>query len=82
MYVFYINSSIVGIGGIEAFRSTDSGNTWEVINDWWAYYDNPEEDLHADIPDIQFILDPNNNEFVFASTDGGLYISYDGLMDE
>ena len=38
--------------------------------------------MHADIPDIQFMLDPDQNEFVFISTDGGLYISYDGVMDE
>ena len=51
------------------------------MNDWWEYYGDPTIYLHADIPDIQFILDPDNNEFVFVSTDGGLYISYDGLNE-
>ena len=77
-----INKNIICIGGIDLYRSLDRGENWSKVNEWWEYYDNPTIYLHADIPDIQFILDPNNNEFVFASTDGGLYISYDGLMDE
>jgi hypothetical protein len=69
-----INSDVVAIGGMEAFRSTNSGNSWEVINDWWAYYDNPVNDLHADIPEIQFFLDEEFNEFALISTDGGIYM--------
>ncbi len=75
-----INNDIVGIGGIEAFRSMDSGTTWEVINDWWAYYDNPESDLHADIPEIRFFLDQDYNEIGLISTDGGIY-SIDADLD-
>ena len=44
--------------------------------------DNPSIYLHADIPDIQFIMDDDGNEFVFVLTDGGLYVSYDGFMNE
>ena len=77
-----INQDVICIGGIDLYRSTNGGNSWATVNDWWEYYGNPTIYLHADIPDIQFILDPNNNEFVFVSTDGGLYISYDGLMNE
>ena len=69
-----INSDIVAIGGMEAFRSTNSGNSWEVINDWWAYYDDPVNDLHADIPEIRFFLDEEFNEFALISTDGGIYM--------
>ncbi|MBT6870304.1 MAG: hypothetical protein HOA66_02490, partial [Candidatus Marinimicrobia bacterium] len=56
-----INSDVVAIGGMEAFRSTNSGNSWQVINDWWAYYDDPVNDLHADIPEIRFFLDEEFN---------------------
>ena len=64
---------------MEVFKSLNGGSSWNLVNNWWEYYGNPTIYLHADIPDIQFILDPNENEFVFISTDGGLYISYDGL---
>ncbi len=74
-----IDKDVICIGGIDLYRSTNGGNNWATVNDWWEYYGNPTIYLHADIPDIQFILDPNENEFVFISTDGGLYISYDGL---
>lgn len=69
-----INSDVVAIGGIEAFRSTNSGNNWQVINDWWAYYDDPVNDLHADIPEIRFFLDEEFNEITLISTDGGIYM--------
>jgi hypothetical protein len=59
---------------MEAFRSTNSGNSWQVINDWWAYYDDPVNDLHADIPEIRFFLDEEFNEFALISTDGGIYM--------
>ena len=77
-----IDKDIICIGGIDLYRSTNGGLNWAKVNEWWEYYDNPTVYLHADIPDIQFMLDPNQDEFVFVSTDGGLYVSYDGLMDE
>ena len=77
-----INKDVICIGGIDLYKSVNGGNNWAKVNEWWEYYDNPSIYLHADIPDIQFIMDPDENEFVFVSTDGGLYISYDGLMDE
>ena len=77
-----IDKDVICIGGIDLYKSTNGGFDWVKVNEWWEYYDNPTVYLHADIPDIQFMLDPNQDEFVFISTDGGLYISYDGLMDE
>lgn len=77
-----IDKDLICIGGIDLYRSTNGGSNWSKVNEWWEYYDNPSVYLHADIPDIQFMLDPDQNEFVFISTDGGLYISYDGVMDE
>ena len=77
-----INKQFICIGGIDLYRSINGGVNWSKVNDWWEYYDNPSIYLHADIPDIQFILDPDGNEFAFALTDGGIYISYDGFMNE
>ena len=67
-------------GGMEAFRSTNSGNSWNLVNNWWEYYGNEYDRLHADIPEIRFFLDPEFNEIALISTDGGLYFSDDELQ--
>ena len=74
-----INSNIIGIGGMELFMSFNSASSWDLVNNWWQYYDDPENLLHADIPEIRFFLNNDNNEVALISTDGGLYISYDNL---
>ena len=68
------------IGGMELFKSSSGGNTWDLVNPWWEYYDNIENKLHADIPEIRFFLDQEYNEVALISTDGGLYISEDYLL--
>jgi hypothetical protein len=67
-------------GGVECYRSTNGGNNWTKINEWWEYYDDIENLLHADIPGINSYIDAENNEFVYINTDGGTYISYDQLQ--
>ena len=74
-----INTSNVYWGGMEAFKSTNSGQNWQLVNNWWDYYGNEETMLHADIPEIRFFLDPEFNELSLVSTDGGIYISYNNL---
>ena len=74
-----INPSIVFWGGMEAFKSSDSGNEWELVNNWWDYYNNPTLQLHADIPEIKCFLNNDFEEVYLISTDGGIYVSYDQL---
>lgn len=76
-----INASDIYIGGIETFRSTNGGSNWNLVNNWWDYYDSPESKLHADIPEIRFFLDSEFNEVALISTDGGLYLSDDGIVN-
>ena len=75
-----INQENIYWGGMEAFRSTNSGNSWNLVNNWWEYYGNEYDRLHADIPEIRFFLDPEFNEIALVSTDGGLYFSDDELQ--
>ena len=75
-----INQENIYWGGMEAFRSTNSGNSWDLVNNWWEYYGNEYDRLHADIPEIRFFLDPQFNEVALISTDGGLYFSDDELQ--
>jgi len=69
------------IGGMEIFRSSNGGDDWTLVNPWWEYYDDMENKLHADIPEVRFFLDEEYNEIALISTDGGLYISDDYLMN-
>ena len=66
-------------GGMEVFKSTNGGSSWNLVNNWWEYYGNEANMLHADIPEVRFFLDPEYNEVALISTDGGLYYSEDGL---
>ena len=75
-----INRENVYWGGIESFRSNNSGDNWTLVNNWWDYYGNEESKLHADIPEIRFFLTPEYNEVALIGTDGGLYFSDDGLQ--
>ena len=68
------------IGVMEIFESSNGGDDWTLVNPWWEYYDDMENKLHADIPEVRFFLDEEYNEISLISTDGGLYISDDYLM--
>ena len=72
-----IHSNIITLGGMEVFFSNNSGTSWDLVNHWYDYYNDPASLLHADIPEIRFFLDNNGEEFALISTDGGIYASYD-----
>ncbi len=74
-----INPEYVYIGGMECFRSHNGGTSFTKVNNWWDYYNNPEEKLHADVPEIRTFLFEGIVEYVLISTDGGTFISSDNL---
>ncbi len=74
-----INPLLMGFGEVNAYKSLDGGNTWQVINTWGEYYGDIVTKLHADIPEIEFIRKPDGGELCFISTDGGSYMSDNGL---
>lgn len=61
------------IGGVDCFVSLNSGATWDTINSWVQYYNDPFTKLHADIPGINVFKIDETKEYVVASTDGGTY---------
>ena len=71
----------VAYGGVELFRSGDSGASFSKLNHWWQYYDDPATLLHADVPGIFVWPDPETpgGELWYVATDGGLYVSDDDL---
>ncbi len=68
---------LIFYAGVECFRSTNGGASFTKINDWWEYYGDPENMLHADLPgmDVHWV---NGQEAIYFNTDGGTYVSYDG----
>jgi hypothetical protein len=73
-----INPQYLYYGGVECYRSHNGGQTWTKLNNWWDYYSDMDNMLHADIPGINSFMD-NGNELVYINTDGGTYTSTDAL---
>ena len=66
-------ASTVYIGGIDALRSVDSGNTWEQITTWSLFMApdfGPAQNVHADHHMIVF--EPGSSTNAIWGTDGGL----------
>ncbi len=72
---------LIAYAGVEMFFSRDGGSVWEKANEWWEYYDDPANLLHADIPGLFVIPDPGSptGEVWYIGTDGGLYDSRDQM---
>ncbi len=62
-------------GNIEAYRLAD--NSFELVNNWWAYYDDVEFSLHADMMTYQEFIDPEGLPFILIGNHGGISITYD-----
>ena len=43
---------LIAYAGVEMFYSRNGGSTWQKVNDWWEYYGDPANLLHADIPGL------------------------------
>ena len=41
-----IDPNKVAIGSVDAYESSDGGQNWNLINNWWQYYGNPAIFLH------------------------------------
>ncbi len=68
------NPDIVWAGGIDLHRSTDGGQTWQQMTNWYSYRDYAY--VHADQHALLF--NPANPLELFAASDGGMFRSRDG----
>lgn len=71
------NPNILFTGGVNAYRSANGGQTWDLINEWHEYYNNVETALHADIMSYGQFETQDGTEFITISNHGGLSITYD-----
>jgi len=74
-----VNVDLVAYGGVECFRSTNAGASFAKVNNWYDYYGNVANKLHADIPGIDVLPDGAGGELWYIDTDGGLFRSTNGL---
>ncbi len=73
-----VDPNIVLFAGVECWRSHTGGAAFYKVNNWWDYYGDPENKLHADFPGMECIW-IEGQEVFFMDSDGGTYKSYDGV---
>ncbi len=72
--------SLFAWGGVQVYRSEDGGESFAMVNEWWEYYDDPANLLHADIPGLDVAVSEDGQEIWYICTDGGIYRSTDDLQ--
>ena len=87
MVAFASNARHLVYGGVNGYRSTDGGLSFQQINSWAEYYGDPANKLHADLRGLDVLREdlPGGQiqDRLFFNTDGGTYQSLDnGLTVE
>ena len=67
----------VHVGGVNTFKTSDGGTTWEKTSSWSNGWDNSVSFVHADIHNV--IYRPGNNAILYA-TDGGIFYAPDASL--
>lgn len=64
-------------GEVDAFTSENGGLSWRRVNEWWEYYGNIYQKLHADIMSVKEFTHADGTKFLLNANHGGLYYSED-----
>ena len=67
-------------GEVNTYRSFDGGETWDLVSEWWEYYGDVANKIHADIMAIEPFKTNTGDEFTIIPNHGGVYVSYDNLI--
>ena len=70
-----ITPNLVYLGNIEVHKSSNAGTSFNIISNWYDYYDFPATKVHADIPAILTFATGANTEMTLVCTDGGIFKS-------
>lgn len=73
------DGGLIAYAGVEMYLSRNGGGSWNKVNNWGEYYNDPVNKLHADVPGLFVVADPSSptGETWYVGTDGGLYDSAD-----
>ena len=64
------NADLVLVGGVNTWRTTDGGSSWNIVNHWWG---DGVQAVHAD----KHALTYRSDGVLFEGNDGGIYISHE-----
>ncbi|MCF8368629.1 MAG: PKD domain-containing protein [Bacteroidales bacterium] len=67
------NKNVIFAGGVNCFKSTDGGTTWDISSHWWGDCSVPA--VHADLHVLEY--NPLNDR-LYAGNDGGIYYTMNG----
>lgn len=76
VYASSYNPDVLLYGEVEAYRQVKK-TFWNKVNNWYDYYNNVLEKLHADMMYMDEFEDQDGKPFLLLSNHGGLSISYD-----
>ena len=65
------DASVISVGGIDIFRSRDTGNTWQQMTHWFGGFGYPY--AHAD--QHQIVYKPGSSSEILFGHDGGITLS-------
>lgn len=69
------NANTVYVGGVDLFKSTNSGSSWTQLSNWWR---DPSEIKYAHADQHSIVFRPSDPNYVVFGNDGGLSISTNG----
>ncbi len=71
------NPDVLYAGGLDQWRSTNSGSTWKHLSDWaLMYYGGGSKYLHADQHSVAY--KPGSSTIMIFGTDGGVFYTENG----
>lgn len=77
LFVTKSDPNILYTGDINCYTTTNGGDTWFGLGEWWEYYDDPVFNIHADMMYFNEYETAGGQRFLAISNDGGLVISND-----
>lgn len=69
-----LNANVIFVGGVDLFKSTNAGTTWQQIAHWYGGFGFQE--VHADQHWILF--HPYSSNTIYFGNDGGVYMTTNG----
>ena len=72
LHVDPANAMNVAVGAVELNTSRDGGQTWQLVNRWWDYYDDPANTLHADIMSFESFTTADGAPLTAIGNHGGV----------
>lgn len=65
------NINVVVVGGVDLFKTSNGGGTWQQLSHWYGGFGYQE--VHADQHYVCF--EPGNSNVCYFTNDGGIYVS-------